>query len=226
MADKDQRDRRSQAPSTAQRVLGLAYAVVLFFIVTVVVSILIEWIGIAAGWWPADHALRLLDAEIHHLSGHFRETVAGLNAATAGARASEWVHTWLFEATGIAAAIDWLSGVAPSAMPYLRAIPAMTQVIALRVVVCLLALPVVAALIAAGLVDGLVQRDLRKFGGGHESAFLFFLTKKTIRPFLVLPVLIYIADPWSLHPTYVFLPAVLLLALSVSATAALWKRIT
>ena len=59
-----------------------------------------------------------------------------------------------------------------------------------------------------GAVDGLVRRDLRRFGGGAESGFMYHHLKTILRPLLSVPVFFYLIWPWSVHPTLFFaLPA-------------------
>jgi integrating conjugative element membrane protein (TIGR03747 family) len=72
-----------------------------------------------------------------------------------------------------------------------------------------LTLPAYAMIGVMSLVDGLVQRDLRRFGGGLESGLLYHHLKAMLRPMLSLPIFLYLISPWSLHPTTIFVPFVL-----------------
>jgi len=66
-----------------------------------------------------------------------------------------------------------------------------------------------------GAVDGLVERDLRRWGGGRESSNVFNLAKKSITPAFVLACVVYISLPYSLNPVIVILPFAILLGLAV-----------
>lgn len=74
------------------------------------------------------------------------------------------------------------------------------------------------------LVDGLVQRDLRRWGGGRESSFVYHYAKKAALPLVVLAWITYLALPFSLHPTFVVMPFAMLFALSVAVTASTFKK--
>jgi len=74
------------------------------------------------------------------------------------------------------------------------------------------------------LVDGLVQRDLRRWGLGRESSFVYHYAKKAALPLVVLTWVTYLALPFSLHPTVVILPFATLFALTVAVTASTFKK--
>ena len=74
------------------------------------------------------------------------------------------------------------------------------------------------------LVDGFVQRDLRRWGGGRESSFVYHWAKRSALPLLVVSWVVYLALPFSLHPTFVILPFAALFALSVAVTASSFKK--
>ena len=48
-----------------------------------------------------------------------------------------------------------------------------TQLVGVRVALLIMAIPLLALVYALGLADGLVQRAIRRAGGGHESAGLY-----------------------------------------------------
>ena len=88
----------------------------------------------------------------------------------------------------------------------------------------MLTLPAYAMVGVMSLVDGLVQRDLRRFGGGLESGLLYHHRKAMRRPMLSLPLFLYLISPWSLHPTTIFVPFVLGFGPFVQGTVARLKK--
>lgn len=64
------------------------------------------------------------------------------------------------------------------------------------------------------------QADLRGWGGGRESSSLYHWAKRAALPQLVLTWVIYLALPFSLHPSFV----VLLFVLSVTVTASTFGK--
>ena len=99
-----------------------------------------------------------------------------------------------------------------------------TQVFSVRLAVLALAMPVFVMFTMVAIVDGLVKRDLRRWGGGRESSFVYHWAKRSALPLLVLTWVIYLALPFSLHPSLVVLPFATLFALSVAVTASTFKK--
>jgi integrating conjugative element membrane protein (TIGR03747 family) len=99
-----------------------------------------------------------------------------------------------------------------------------TQVFSVRLAILALAMGGGGGGSLVALVDGLVQRDLRRWGGGRESSFVYHYEKKAALPLVVLAWVIYLALPFSLHPTFVVLPFAALFALTVAVTASTFKK--
>jgi integrating conjugative element membrane protein (TIGR03747 family) len=68
-----------------------------------------------------------------------------------------------------------------------------TQVFAVRLVILTLATPVFGLFSLAALVDGFVHRDLRRWGGGRETSFVYHWAKRSAMPLPVLSWVIYLA---------------------------------
>ncbi len=68
------------------------------------------------------------------------------------------------------------------------------------------------------------RADLRRWGGGSESSFVYHWAKRAALPLLVLTWVIYLALPFSLHPSFVVLPFATLFVLSVAVTASTFKK--
>jgi integrating conjugative element membrane protein (TIGR03747 family) len=75
-----------------------------------------------------------------------------------------------------------------------------------------------------GVVDGLVQRDLRRWGGGRESSYLYHYAKRSSGSFVIGAWVIYLALPFSIHPVFIVLPFAVLFAISVSIAATTFKK--
>ena len=75
----------------------------------------------------------------------------------------------------------------------------MAQVFAVRLASLTLATPVFGLFVGVALVDGLVRRDLRRWGGGRESSFVYHYAKKATLPLVVIGWVLYLALPFSLH---------------------------
>jgi integrating conjugative element membrane protein (TIGR03747 family) len=75
-----------------------------------------------------------------------------------------------------------------------------------------------------GFVDGLVRRDVRRFGAGRESGFLYHRARATLMPLAVLPWVTYLALPVSVHPLLILLPSAALLGVAVDVASATFKK--
>lgn len=93
-----------------------------------------------------------------------------------------------------------------------------------RLLILLLTLPLMLTAVFVGLVDGLVRRDVRRFGAGRESGFVYHRAKAALMPLAVLPWVLYLAMPISAHPLLILLPSAALLGLAVALTASSFKK--
>ena len=204
-------------------------------------SIVVECIGMVI-WWPEaglDHSRQMLAQEIEYLDRDFRQSVLssdpGRFARTIAARA----HYVLFELTRVVRLTEWLSqppsnneaGARPKLhrayMPIARFVMAaiqIVQVFSVRLAILCLATPVFLLFSLIGLVDGLVQRDLRRWGGGRESSYLYHYAKNSVWMFMLSAWVSYLALPFSLHPVFIILPFAILFAISISVTASTFKK--
>lgn len=100
-------------------------------------------------------------------------------------------------------------------------------VFCVRLVVLLMTIPLFAMAALTGLVDGLVRRDLRKFGAGRESSYLYHKARGTIMPLAIFPGP-YTWDSRSASVPWWWCslarPCAALLGVSVSITAASFKK--
>ncbi|MBS3048840.1 TIGR03747 family integrating conjugative element membrane protein [Enterobacter mori] len=94
----------------------------------------------------------------------------------------------------------------------------------LRLAILLQALPLFALTITIGLIDGLVRRDLRRFGAGHESGFVYHHARRMIASSLAATGLVWLAVPIFLVPEHVFIPAAAGIGLAVSMTGGSFKK--
>jgi integrating conjugative element membrane protein (TIGR03747 family) len=216
-----------------ERLLALLSMVALGWLL----SIALEWGGMAFDLWEepgAGHSTRLLQTELTWL----RQDLAPI---TGPPRLWDWTQEGArlgYRWSGLEALITWLVTPAPQEPSgltalrrtlltfgdYLLAAAQITQLVGARLAVVLLSLPAFAVAAVMGILDGLVQRDLRRFGGAVESSFLYHHLKKLLTPLIGVPILIYLAAPWPLHPTVVFIPPALAFGGIVQRTVARFKK--
>ncbi|MGB5253382.1 MAG: TIGR03747 family integrating conjugative element membrane protein, partial [Sedimenticolaceae bacterium] len=166
-------------------------------------SILTEWVGMVF-WWPEEglqHSRSMLEAEIGYLDSDFRRSVVTSSPAEFAKAVADNAYYALFEFTRAVDVIAWLSvpptpdegGLRPRLhrlfAPIAEFVIAgiqVTQLFSVRLAVLTLAMPVFLLFSLVALVDGFVKRDLRRWGGGRESSFVYHWAKRSAMPLLVL----------------------------------------
>ena len=96
---------------------------------------------------------------------------------------------------------------------------------ALRLVIVVFALPAFVLACLLGAVDGLMRRDLRKWGGGRESSFIYHHAKATTYLAMGGGFGLYLAWPTGgFNPAYMVLVFTALVAWSLSLTLSSFKK--
>lgn len=220
--------------------LGGALNFLVLLVIALVFSIIIEWVGITF-FWPdqgADHSARMLVTELGFLSRDFSEGLMNSSAYSVAVWVSSQLYYWIFEWTHVIDAIAWAMTPPPGAGAFREGLGVLTQtlsayfssavnttqVFGVRLAVALLTSPIFVLIGVAALVDGLVERDLRRFGGGNESSFVYHNVKPWLKPAVLGAWFIYLGLPVSLHPNWVFVPAALLYGTAVYLTTSTFKK--
>ena len=233
--------RRVVQQGLISKTLTAAAKAVQWVLFSLVFSIIIEWAGMVF-WWPEEgieHSRDMLDKEISYLDTDFRRSVVTSDPAQFAKRFADNTYHILFEVTRFVGFIRWVSPIPALSEQGLRvtlhnmyhpvatfviAMMQVTQVFSVRLAILTLAMPIFLLFSLVALVDGLVQRDLRRWGGGRESSFVYHYAKKMALPLVVITWVVYLALPFSLHPTFIVLPFAALFALTVAVTASTFKK--
>lgn len=100
----------------------------------------------------------------------------------------------------------------------------LTQLAIIKIWRILASIPLFMLLGILALLDGLVERDLRKWGFGRESALLYHRARRYI-PFSILAaVVIYMALPLAITPLAILIPSGISFVLAVFLTARSFKK--
>jgi integrating conjugative element membrane protein (TIGR03747 family) len=214
------------------RLLGLLFASLVF-------SILLEFAGMLWFWpeqgWHHSHAMWL--SELGWLSNHFKSSLIVQEPAQATWNALEHLNDWLIVRSGWVQSDTQLKLLSREAslqgqfarvyvvmQDYLLAALFTVFTFVVRLAVLTLATPLFLLAVLTGMVDGLMRRDLRKFGADRESSFVYHRAKRTLLPLIMSPWVIYLALPWSVNPILILLPCAALLGWMVAITAATFKK--
>jgi integrating conjugative element membrane protein (TIGR03747 family) len=205
------------------RTLSLPFAFIGIMLGSLVISILIEWIGLYF-YWPDQgwhHAQGMLNNELRWIDDGFTQSLIIDQPGRTAKELISLAYEWLFEKSGL---IDWINySAAQSRMNShqsdgfarflgvihiyvedygLAAVYTLLTFLA-RLLILTLTTPLFLMAIFTGVVDGLVRRDLRRFGAGRESGFIYHRAKMMIVPLAVAPWIIYLALPVSVSPVLV-----------------------
>lgn len=228
-----------QRPGLIVSVIGLVLRIIGLLIASLLFSILIEFAGLLLFWsdqgWR--HSQAMLNSELGWLSEHFK---ASLTLQQPGQMIVQWLDfldQWLLVKTGFAdyarqARVSsqgngfwsWANQFYVSLEDFVIAAVYVTFTFVVRLTILVLATPLFLLATFTGFVDGLMRRDLRKFGAGRESSFVYHRAKRAVIPLLIVPWIIYLSLPFSINPMIVFLPCAVMLAVTITITTAAFKK--
>ncbi|MFP3493580.1 TIGR03747 family integrating conjugative element membrane protein [Pseudomonas sp. SIMBA_059] len=226
------------------KALGVPVSLLSILLISLFFSIVTEWIGLyffwsKEGWY---HSRDMLNNELGWLSASFTQSLLIQDPDHTARTIIGLAYEWAFEKSGIVSWIKLASEQArqnsPNGTDLQRYISlAYTQVenyglaavyatltFLTRLLILTLSLPLFLMAAFTGLVDGLVRRDLRRFGAGRESGFIYHRAKMLIVPLLVLPWIIYPALPISISPLLILFPMAATFGLTVSISAGSFKK--
>ena len=208
---------------------------------SLLISITLECVSMLL-WWPdtgVEHSHDMLRTELAYLDQDLKRSVLSDDPAVFAQTFAARARYLLFELTGFQRLTGWLTrvpshdatGLRPrlyrlyqDIAPFVQAAMIIVQLFAVRLAILCLATPVFLLFSLVGLVDGLVRRDLRRWGGGRESSYLYHYAKKSVWRFVLIAWISYLALPISLHPAFILLPFASLFAISISITASTFKK--
>lgn len=226
------------------KTLSVPFSLLGILLVSLFFSIVTEWIGLYFFWseegWH--HSRDMLNNELDWLSTSFTQSLLIQDPDHSVRKIIGLAYEWGFEKTGI---VKWIKLASEQARQNSASGTDLQHYISLayvqvesyglaavyasltfltRLLILTLSLPLFLMAAFTGLVDGLVRRDLRRFGAGRESGFIYHRAKMLIVPLLVLPWLLYPALPVTVRPVLILLPSAAVLGLVVSISAGSFKK--
>ncbi|BGE68537.1 TIGR03747 family integrating conjugative element membrane protein [Pseudomonas aeruginosa] len=240
-AERQQARQRSLIAS----VVTLPWRLFGVLVASLLLSIVIECVGMHL-FWPDQgwrHAQGMLDYELNQLSTHFTRSAVVQEPGRTARWLVEGTYEWVLVKTGL---LDWMRDASAQASApsrgahrdfryYLAQVYVWTKsyliaagftilTLIVRLLVLVLTLPLFLLAAFVGLVDGLVRRDIRKFGAGRESGFIYHRARASLIPLAVLPWATYLVLPVSVNPLLILLPGAALLGVAVCIAAATFKK--
>ena len=226
------------------RTLSMPFAFIGLLLGSLFISVLIEWIGLCFYWreqgWH--HARDMLNAELKWVADGFAQSLVVDNPGRTAKALIDVAYEWIFEKTGL---VEWINYSAAQSRINGRQAQGVHQYLGImyvyvedyglaalytvltflsRLLILTLSIPLFLMAAFTGAVDGLVRRDLRRFGAGRESGFIYHRAKMLVVPVGVAPWVFYLALPVSVSPMLVLLPCAVVLGLVVSVTVGSFKK--
>jgi len=230
-----------QRPETLLgRILVAILKIFFWLFLSLIMSIIIEWVGMTMYWQDEgiNHSQNMLQTELNYVNNDFKKSLISDNPGQMAKSYSENFLKYTFHKSGLESLLEWAFQSNSSGKwvisktrstiremaDFIVAAITIIQLFAVRLAILVLAIPAFLLFGAVGLVDGLVQRDLRRWGAGRESAFLYHNAKRTILPFLSMPWIVYLAMPNTIHPNFVILPFAVLFGMAIAITSGSFKK--
>ncbi|EJF2227280.1 TIGR03747 family integrating conjugative element membrane protein [Salmonella enterica] len=246
MAKEESRPQQNTAPPKKPGLLRLLlwrlpWHIAGILLASLFLSLMVEYAGLVF-WWPeqgAQHARVMMETELRFLSSDFtRSLVMSQPSVTV----MSWVrdgYRWFTENAGLSGTLSAGNGdgnlftrtvatsgawLAVQFRVFLEATLYITVVFVVRVSILLLSVPLFVMAAAVAMVEGLSLRDLRRYGAGYESSFLYHHARGLIKPSLVYPVMAYLSWPVAAYPNAFLLPSALLFGVVLTVQASTFKK--
>lgn len=239
----------NQQQSEVKKESSLPCRIISTLMLSLLLSIIIEWLCITFVW-PEEghlHSQRVMQEEFAWFSAEFQQSLIYSYPVTLAEQIIHFVHHWLFIKTGIQDWLnrpvvgiskvnwnnldwqmikntDWAAVIVFYVRSYVESTLYVTIIFIIRLMIIILTSPLFILAGLVGLIDGLVKRDLRRFGVGRESAFKYHYAKRAVGPVMFIAWVIYLSIPFSIHPNFILIPAALLFGLMISLTASSFKK--
>lgn len=213
--------------------LDTLWALLAALFISLLLSIILEWLGIVF-LWPEQghlHSQKMMIQELGWISESATRSLFGYPPGELANTVTLTVHNWLFVKTGYQEWLhspmhhsSWEQVVYHYGRAYLESVIYVFITFVIRLIVIVLTSPLFLLAAFAGFTEGLMMRDLRKFGSGRESSFLYHHARRYIKPVMIGSWIIYLSIPFSVYPNLILIPAAFLFGLSICVTTASFKK--
>lgn len=236
--------KKNSAASNDKRTTVLQFLINSVFVIcfSLILSILVEWIGMTYFWKEegSKHSLNMLSTEINYINEDFS------HRNIFGYRPIDFIsfsHGYFYgteDNAGIAQGmINWLNSPdspddfflesfikdsGNGVKEYLLAAVFIFLVFIIRLSILVLSLPLFILVAVVGLIDGLAIRDKRRWSNGRESGFRYHYAKSFVLPSFFIAWILYLSIPVSIHPNFIILPLGVLMGLVIRETLSWFKK--
>lgn len=214
----------NHAPSTAPQAdspvfspisgsIRLVWRCLTWLLLSIFLGTVFDWLGMLAGWWGAEHSLTVLSQDIAWLGENFTTSILGRSPAEVALAISRTVHDHLsfqvHPSPRDNAFFAFAKQMVLAVQPYWQGVIYSAMSTAVRLFIIALSAVFFVVVFVVTMIDGLVERELRKEGGGIEHAAVFHHAKTWVSRPLAWSPIVYLSLPVSINPAWVVLPSAL-----------------
>jgi integrating conjugative element membrane protein (TIGR03747 family) len=236
---------QQQQKSIFNALITLPFRFTAVLLGSLLLSIIIECVGTYA-LWPEEgwkHARQMYKSEQGQLSDNFKRSAIVQEPGRTVHELVQLSYGYVMVKSGLEKSLKGTSRKAHKARTrnvgdtsyyvgelfvhlenYLLAAAYTILVFIIRLIVLFLSLPLFLIAAFLGLIDGLVCRDIRRFGAGRESGYLYHRAKACVLPLATLPWIFYLSLPMSVEAGLILVPSAILLGLAIAITARSFKK--
>lgn len=223
MAVKDNHNTNKKKQSFITKSIALGFGLIGAYFGSLFMAIVIEWSGIYFEWWSqpgAEHARLAVERELSWLNDDFKRRMTP--PVEIAMLLTQISYEYAIQATGLEWLIRKLQGSV--LYPYALSTAYTIELNAVRLAVIVMSMPALVLLGIFAMIDGLVERDLRTWGGGHETSYVYHHAKQWILPMIYAPIILYLSSPWSIHPSIFVMTFAIPFAIAIWLTAMYFKK--
>lgn len=217
--------------------LELPWQIIGVLLASLFFSLILEYIGIFFFWAEegAQHSYQIMLIERTYFAESFTQSIflpsPVITVIYWITDFSQWMQDSLLKIPAIRTGNGVTDGINVGAIKaiqageqYLLATFFVLQIVMMRVTILVLSIPLFILVIIVSVVDGLVRRDLRRYGAAYESSFLYHHAKRIIKPAIYIPCVLYLSLPFAVYPNILLLPSILLIGMAISVTVGSFKK--
>lgn len=218
----------------------VVWALLGWLLVIIIGCVMMLWLGYNNGFHYLNN---ILNGQLHYLGAisHNFSVSWPINFAVICAH---FVYKWMFVKTKL---IYFIQGVQqsksannffknylqlnpiinssyPVMAAYLKVVVISTELMVVKLVTLFLSLLGIVLIMFVGIVDGLVQRDIRKFSGARETALLYHKAKGIAFSFIAIGFFFYLILPLNIASEFILIPVSVISAYFVMVSIKLFKK--
>lgn len=209
-------------------IVSILFKMISCIILAIIVSIIVEWIGMAFIWRDnPEHAKEMLNYEYYLVNDSFENFMFGdyLFNTMNNFFSSIYIYTQrillqIKHEQEIGSHLSFINNFTD----YLKAAGYIFFLVLMRTFVFIISLPWFLICGVVAFSDGLVERSIRKFEGGVEHGMIHHLAKSNFTFVIAIAFIFYLGIPIPIHPSIVIIPFGILFGLIIYIAAWSFKK--